>query len=121
MKAVKHLRRVRRHARIRSRIAGSVLCPRLSVFRSGKYLFVQLIDDDARKTLCAFSDKKIVSAPTKEGVGRKVAVAFALGKALAEKAKGQGITRVVFDRGGYAYHGRVQAIAEGAREGGLQF
>ena len=112
--------RTRRHARIRAQIIGTTSRPRLSVFRSGKHLFVQLIDDAAGKTILSISDRLIKDVAAKEGVGRKVGVAFALGKMLAEQAKAKGVTVVVFDRGGYAYHGRVQAVADGAREGGLQ-
>src|SRR3989338_8256020 len=117
MKALQRIKRTRRHNRIRARIQGSAARPRLSVFRSNQHLFVQLIDDDARKTLCAVSDRKL--SPTVEGDGaRKVRIARTLGAMIAEKAKAKGITHVVFDRGGYAYHGRVAAVADGAREGG---
>lgn len=121
MKALQRTKRTRRHNRIRARIQGSAARPRLSVFRSNRHLFVQLIDDDARKTLCAVSDRKFSTTEEGDGAGRKVRVARTLGTMIAEKAKAKGITRVVFDRGGYAYHGRVAAVADGAREGGLQF
>jgi len=100
-----------RAKRTRSTISGTPTCPRFSVFRSNKVIFAQLIDDLAAHTL--------ISGSTAEGV--KTAAAFALGKEIAEKAKKAGIEKVVFDRGSYAYHGRVKAVADGAREGGLQF
>ena len=84
-------------------------------------MFVQLIDDEARKTLCAVSDTKLSATKAGDESGRKVGVARTLGTMIAEKAKAKGITHVVFDRGGYAYHGRVAAVADGARSGGLQF
>lgn len=114
-------KRVSRHRRIRSRTHGTSTRPRLSVFRSGKHVFVQLIDDDRGVTLCAFSDAGEKEGTKEEGKNRRVHAAFAVGKRIALAAKEKGITRVVFDRGGYAYHGRVRAIADGARAGGLQF
>ena len=121
MKATQRAKRTRRHNRIRARMTGRASVPRLSVFRSNQHMFVQIIDDVAGKTLCALSDVKITAAPDEKKGGRKVHVAHTLGRMIAEKAKAKGITRVVFDRGGYAYHGRVAAVALGAREGGLQF
>lgn len=120
MKALHRVKRTRRQNRIRARIQGTAARPRLSVFRSNQHLFAQCIDDEARKTLCAVSD---ITLPKGSGdaIGRKVRVARTLGTMIAEKAKAKGITRVVFDRGGYAYHGRVAAVADGAREGGLIF
>ena len=110
-------RRYRRHLRVRKRISGTAERPRLVVFRSIKHIYAQLVDDDQGVTLLGVSDGS-------EGVGQdvkgKVARAKATGKLLAEKAKAKGISRTVFDRGGYRYHGRVQAVAEGAREGGLE-
>lgn len=82
---------------------------------------MQLIDDTLGKTLCTVSDVRGAPSGAPEGATRKVGSAFALGKAIAEKAKALGITRAVFDRSGYAYHGRVKAVADGARAGGLQF
>lgn len=114
------IKRTRKHTRIRARIMGTAARPRISVFRSGRHLFVQLIDDTTGKTLLALSDAK-VPAPAVSKTGKNVAHAFALGKMLAASAKEKGVSVVVFDRGGYAYHGRVRAVAEGAREGGLQF
>lgn len=109
--------RVKRHYRIRNKIEGTPSCPRLCVFRSAKHIYAQIIDDAAGKTL--------VSASTIEkdfkGYGGNKAAAREVGKKLAEKAKAAGLVDVVFDRGGYIYHGRVQELAEGAREGGLNF
>jgi large subunit ribosomal protein L18 len=110
----KQIKRDRRHAKVRAKIEGDAKRPRLSVFRSNQGMFLQLIDDQAGKTL-ASADSKEVKADN------KVSNSFELGKLLAEKAKKAGITEVVFDRGGYQYHGRVKAAADGAREGGLIF
>ena len=108
--------RVKRHARVRGKISGTPERPRLSVFRSEKNIYAQIIDDVKGVTLCSASslDKTI------EGGGNKEA-AKAVGKLVAKRAKEKNITDVVFDRGGNIYHGRVQALAEGAREGGLNF
>jgi large subunit ribosomal protein L18 len=110
--------RRRRHLRVRRKVAGTAERPRLVVFRSLKHIYAQLVNDDLGVTLLGVSDAS-------EGVavdgGGKVARGKAAGKLLAEKAKAAGITKVVFDRAGYRYHGRVQAVAEGAREGGLEF
>lgn len=115
--------RNRRRVRVRARIIGSAERPRLSVFRSPRHISAQLIDDATGKTLVSLDDSKLKKSELKSGDGMtaKVAVAYAIGKALAGKAKAVGIERVVFDRGGYLYHGRVKALAEGAREGGLEF
>lgn len=119
--ATKHntLMRTRRHRRIRGRVHGSAEKPRLSVFRSSKHLTLQLIDDEAQKTLMGLTDQVVKGNKHKKET--KSASAKIAGKTLAEKALAKGITKVVFDRGGYAYHGRVRAAAEGAREGGLKF
>lgn len=109
--------RAKRHYRVRNKVSGTAECPRLNVFRSSKHIYAQIIDDVKGVTLCAASsmDKDFDgNGGNKEGA-RKVGAAIA--KAAAEK----GITKVVFDRGGYVYHGRVQELAEGAREGGLNF
>lgn len=111
----KQLNRLRRKARVRSQISGSAKKPRLSVFKSGTYIYAQLIDDVAGKTLGAASDLKADKKAT------KVARATEVGSTIAELAKGLKIKEVVFDRGGFAYHGRVQALADAAREGGLKF
>lgn len=102
--------------RIRNKISGTVARPRVSVFRSNKSIYAQIIDDVNGKTLAAASSKEL-----KAFAGNKVNNANEVGKLLANKAKSAGIESVVFDRGGYLYHGRVKALAEGAREGGLKF
>lgn len=112
-------RRKRRHFRVRKTIEGTTERPRLVVFRSLKHIYVQLVDDAQGKVLLGMADRSEGVAPKSDS--GKVGKGFAVGMALAEKAKAQGITRVVFDRAGYAYHGRVKAVAEGARKGGLEF
>ena len=109
--------RLKRHARVRSKISGTAACPRLDVFRSNSNIYAQLIDDVKGVTLAAASSNEKdfgISGGNAEGA-RKV------GKLIAERAAEKGITEVVFDRGGYIYHGRVKELAEGAREGGLKF
>jgi len=107
--------RVRRHVRVRRKVAGSATRPRLAVYRSNRHIYAQLIDDDAARTLASASDREV----TGTGQG-KTAPAKAVGELLAERAKQAGIEAVVFDRGGRLFHGRVAALAEGAREKGLQ-
>jgi len=114
MKATKKETRQRRHARIIARVRGTKDCPRLVVFKSNTKIYAQLIDDDAKKTLAAASD-------IKDKKGKKAESAKTVGTALAKKAIAAKITKVVFDRNGFKYHGRVKALAEGAREGGLKF
>ena len=116
--AKKVLSRAKIRKRIRSKIEGSAEKPRLSIFRSNKQIYAQIIDDDKGVTLvsCSSRIKDVTSqALSKTEASEKV------GKMLAERAKEQGIEHVVFDRGGYKYHGRVKALAQGAREGGLKF
>lgn len=119
-----HARQVRHH-RLRARVHGTAARPRLSVFRSAKHLSVQLIDDVRARTLLGLADGHLRAAGVTPSSGKDmspgVARAFTLGKLLAERAREQGITTVVFDRGGYEYHGQVKAVADGAREGGLVF
>ena len=111
------LRRVR-HRRVRKKVVGSPGQPRLCVFRSLRGIYAQVIDDSTGRTLVAASSKE----PSGEApVSPKTAVSATVGKAVAERALAQGITQVVFDRGGYKYHGRVKALAEASREGGLKF
>ncbi len=105
--------RLRRHARVRRKIAGSLERPRLAVFRSNRHIYVQLIDDVAAVTIAAASDAEVKGAD-------KTARAKAVGGLIASRAKEAGVDAVVFDRGGRLYHGRVAALAEGAREGGLR-
>jgi large subunit ribosomal protein L18 len=109
--------RERRHRRIRGKVRGTAERPRLAVFRSNKGIFAQLIDDESGRTLAGAS---WLGLP-KSFKGNKVEQAAEVGKAVAAAAKKAGIEEVVFDRGGYLYHGRVKALAEGAREGGLRF
>lgn len=115
--------RQKRHRRITAKVKGTASCPRFSVFRSNKYIYGQLIDDQKGNTLVSAFDqdlkgKKIV---LKEKMTRQVAAAYRIGQLLARKAIDQGIEKVVFDRGGYKYHGRVKALADGARAKGLKF
>ncbi len=116
------LQRKRRHLRIRNKLRGTAARPRLVVFRSLKNIEGQIVDDDAGRTVMGVSTLAgDLRSFTPEGKNRRVEQSFAAGKLLAERAKAQGIEAVVFDRGGYKYHGRVKAFADGAREGGLQF
>ncbi len=127
-----------RHKRIRAKIKGTAQRPRFSVFRSNRYVYAQLIDDEKSKTLVSASSQeikksraktktqtKVKSKKEKESSttqrGEKIAVAFEVGKLAAKKALKKNIKKIVFDRGGYKYHGRIKAVAEGAREGGLKF
>jgi len=135
IKSLKREKRYQRHKRVRARISGTSKVPRLCVFKSGKYIYAQLIDDEKGHTLIEASDLKIKpktkkkpsSIKTSEGkeekkaLSGKKALAYEVGKSIAEKAIKKKIKKIVFDRGGYKYHGRVKALAEGAREGGLQF
>ena len=110
--------RHQRHLRVRKKVNGTAERPRLVVFRSLKHIYAQIVDDDQHRTLVGVSDLSEGLAKDKPG---KVGAAIAVGKLAAQKAKELGIKRVVFDRAGYHYHGRVKAIADGAREGGLEF
>ncbi len=136
---IKRERREMRHRRVRATVKGTNQRPRLSVFRSNQHVFLQLIDDEKRKTIVSASDLKPKAGPprlgeagpARGGAGKKAKtnivkmtktkLAFSVGKALAELAKKKKIKYAIFDRGGYAYSGRVKAAAEGAREGGLKF
>lgn len=113
----------RRKARVRARVSGTTPRPRLSVARSLAHIQAQIVDDTSGRTLVHAIDTELTPALRKDVGERaaKVAVAYAVGKLVAERAKAAGITQVVFDRGGRAYHGRVRAVAEGARDGGLIF
>lgn len=108
--------RVRKHARVRAKVSGTATCPRLCVFRSNKHIEAQLIDDVKQTTLVSAS-----SVQMKLANGSNIEAAKQVGAELAKKAKEKKISTVVFDRGGYVYHGRVAALAEAAREGGLKF
>jgi len=134
---VKHEKRHRRHRRVRARIKGTKDVPRLCVFRSSNHVYAQLIDDDKKQTLAVAKDSEIKSAKRKmqsakikikEGeekkeinLSGKIALAYEVGKLIAQKAKDKKIEKAVFDRAGYKYHGRVKALADGAREAGLKF
>jgi large subunit ribosomal protein L18 len=110
-------RRARRHLRVRKRVHGTAARPRLVVFRSSKHIYAQVVDDARGVTLVGAADTS--EGIQVEGKG-KTAKSFALGALIAARAKAKGITQVVFDRGGYQYHGRVKAVADGARKGGLE-
>jgi large subunit ribosomal protein L18 len=122
MTQIAHARResrLRRHRRVRKKIHGTAERPRLAVHRSNKHIVAQLIDDDAGRTLAAAST--IESAQRTTGAGGTVEAASRIGTLIAERAKAAGIDRVVFDRGGFIYHGRIAALAGAAREAGLEF
>jgi large subunit ribosomal protein L18 len=109
---LKRAMRVRRHRRIRKNLFGTAQRPRLAIYRSNRHIYAQLVDDHAARTLAAASDLAV-------GEGNKIDRAKQVGQAIAERARAAGIDSVVFDRGGRLYHGRVKAVAEAAREGGL--
>ena len=113
----KNTARLKRHARVRKKISGTAARPRLNVFRSTKHIYAQLIDDVAGVTLASASSME----KGFEGFGGNKEAAKKVGMAIARKAQEKGISEIVFDRSGYIYHGRVKELAEGAREGGLQF
>lgn len=134
LQQIKEVKKERRRLRIRAKILGDSKNPRLAIFRSGKHISAQLIDDINGKTLAAVSDfslgkktvgkkKRVVPVAPKDLGDRtnKVAIGYEVGKLIAEKAKKLGIETAIFDRGGFAYHGRIKAVAEGAREGGIKF
>lgn len=135
-RAIKKEKKERRHRRVRAKIFGSALYPRLCVFRSTKHIYAQLINDEKGNTLVSASDFELKKSPRKvaslargkkikdkeeKTKGGKVAIAFEVGTLIAQKALKKKIEKVAFDRGGFTYHGRVKALAEGAREGGLKF
>jgi large subunit ribosomal protein L18 len=109
--------RLKRHKRVRSKISGTAECPRLNVFRSNQHIYAQVIDDRAGVTLAAASSNE----KSFEGPGGNKQAAFKVGELVAQRAKKKGVTQVVFDRGGYLYHGRVKELADGARKSGLDF
>jgi len=126
----KKLKKDARHLKIRAKVKGTAEAPRMAVFRSNAHIYVQLIDDANGKTLLSVSDAEIKTAKAKASGkgkdaknenGRRIAVAKEVGLLAAEKAKKAKIEKVVFDRGGFKYHGRIKSVAEGAREGGLKF
>jgi large subunit ribosomal protein L18 len=113
----RHEARVRRHRRVRKRVVGSTERPRLCVFRSNKHIYAQVIDDVTGRTVAAASTAE---AGLREGATGNVAAAKAVGQLIGERAKAAGISRVVFDRGGFRYHGRVAGLCDGARAAGLE-
>jgi len=126
----KQEKKYRRHKRVRAKIKGTSKVPRLCVFRSNKHIYAQIIDDEKGKTILSSSSfglkksktkRKTKESKEKESRSAKIAGAYEVGKLVAKKALEKKIEKVVFDRGGYKYHGRVRALAEGAREGGLKF
>jgi len=116
MKLDARQQKARRHRRIRAKISGTAERPRISVFRSNKHVYAQLIDDNARVTIAAASDAEV-----KKSGGTPIETAREVGKLLAKRAGEKTIKKALFDRSGYKYHGNVKAIADGAREGGLEF
>ncbi len=114
------LARKRRHRRVRKKISGTAERPRLNVFRSLRHIYAQIIDDDRGRTLVAASTQDPALRDQLAGLD-KTAQAKVVGQALAERAQAKSVRQVIFDRGGYKYHGRVKALANGAREGGLEF
>ena len=117
MSASRAVARKRRHARVRRRVHGTAERPRLAVFRSNKYIYAQVIDDDAGRTIAAASSLE----DALRGKGLTVETAGEVGTLVADRAKEAGIETVIFDRGGFPYHGRVKALADAAREAGLEF
>lgn len=117
---IKKEKQKRRHKRVRAKVEGTTICPRLSVFRSSKHIYVQLIDDERGQTLAAVSDLEFRDKK-EEKIKKKSEIAYQIGQLIAKKALEKKIKKVIFDRDGYKYHGRIKAVAEGAREGGLKF
>ncbi len=117
----KVLARIRRKVRIRKKLSGTSDRPRLAVFKSSKHIYAQIIDDTKHMTLISASSLSKELQDQLKDVEGKIAVAQLVGKLVAQKAKANGITRIAFDRGGYIYHGRVKALADSAREAGLEF
>lgn len=129
---IKQNKRLRRKGRVRAKVSGTAACPRLAVFRSNRGIYAQIINDEIGRTLVAVSSGEVypVKSPLKRGAeqfngvkskGKKIDASLELGKLIAAKAAAKGIGRAVFDRNGYKYHGRIKALAEGARAGGLKF
>jgi large subunit ribosomal protein L18 len=113
--------RLRRKKSIRKKISGTAACPRLAIFRSSNHIYAQIIDDTAGRTLASASTLSAELKANAEGHSGNRAAAHKVGNLIAEKAQAEGITQVVFDRGGFLYHGRVKALADAARESGLKF
>ncbi len=119
--ANKKVQKKQRHLRARKKVEGTELVPRLSIFRSGKHIYAQIIDDSNMKTIVSASDTKLKNKSKTEDKSIKVSSAFAVGEEVASKALSKKVKKVVFDTGGNKYHGRVKALADGARKGGLNF
>jgi len=117
----KRVRRERAHMRIRRKVWGTAERPRLSVFKSSRYIYAQLINDDDGRTLAQASSREAAIAKKAEGSAGTRSAAKLVGEAVAERARKTGVDKVVFDRGGYLYHGKVKELAEGARAQGLEF
>ncbi|MBI2599274.1 50S ribosomal protein L18 [Candidatus Curtissbacteria bacterium] len=117
--AKKFAQKSKRHFRIRKKLSGTRLIPRLVVFRSNKYIYAQVIDDKEGKTIASVSTRNLKNDKSKNV--KKIDSSFASGKNLAKSLEAKKIKKIIFDRGGYKYHGRVKALAEGARSGGLDF
>jgi large subunit ribosomal protein L18 len=117
----KRAARAKRKHRVRKKLAGTSERPRLSVFRSNRFIYAQIVDDEGRQTLLAASSQRDLTHEIPEDLAGKCAVAYQVGREVAERAREKGIEQIVFDRSGYLYHGRVAALARGAREGGLKF
>lgn len=117
-KQSKQLHRAMRHRRVRAKIIGTSERPRVSVFKSNRHIFVQFIDDVLGKTILS---SKVVSKSKRKSKGDKTEISGKIGEMLADKAKETGIAEVVFDRGGHTYHGRIKALADGLRKGGIKF
>ena len=111
----------KRKSRVRRKIHGTAERPRLTVYRSLRHIYAQLVDDDARTTLVSCDVKRATEVASPEGISGKRSEAYRVGRTLADLAKERGVSRVIFDRNGYLYHGRVAALAQGARDGGLDF
>ena len=119
---IKYEKRIRRHKMIRSKAKGTALRPRLCVYRSLKHIYAQLVDDDKNKVLASVSDFEVKKKTAKDAkTGNKVNLSLEVGKLIANKAKDLKIEAIVFDRAGFVYHGRIKAVADGAREAGLKF
>jgi large subunit ribosomal protein L18 len=116
----RHLRKVRQE-RIRKKVAGTPERPRLSVFRSLKHIYAQVIDDSTGRTIVSASSQEALKENGGNAITPKIAISTVVGKMVAQRALAEGVTKVVFDRGGCKYHGRVKALAEATREGGLEF
>ena len=112
--------RLKRKKSIRKKIFGTAERPRLSIYRSHKSIYAQVVDDELGKTLLASDSKKAAAGETPEGLAGKCAAAYQVGRAVAEMAKEKGISRMVFDRSGYLYHGRIAALGRGLRDGGIE-